>query len=229
MSPVRTRASAAVPPRPAALAAAALLASLGAVAPLAAQRPAATAAPARTAERLADVTPYGGVVLFGNYLDGPLGTNLRSRPAPIGGAQLSVRVAPGVALVGNVGYTRGDLEVGVPVLGGVRVGSSSSWLYDAAVELRLPTTATRAFAPFLQAGGGAITTRLASGPLNTTTTNAAFNVGGGLDVSLGSSMALRLQARDYVTRFASQEVAGVQARGDLSHNVAVSAGLRLAF
>jgi hypothetical protein len=167
--------------------------------------------------------------MFGNYLDGPLGTNLRSRPAPIGGAQLSVRVAPGIAVVGNVGYTRGDLEVGVPVLGGLRVGSSSSWLYDAGVELRLPSTSAAAFVPFLQAGGGAITTRLASGPVNTTVTNAAFNFGGGLDVSLGGAMGLRLQARDYVSRFSSQEVAGLRARGELSHNIAVSAGLRLAF
>lgn len=182
-----------------------------------------------SAERVgaAEVTPYAGVILFGNYLDGPLGTRVRSRPAPVAGAQLGVRVAPGVALVGNVGYSRGDLEVGVPVLGGLRVGSSSTWLYDAGIELRLPSAST--ISPFLQAGGGAITTRLSGGPVTTTSTNPAFNAGVGLDLGLGRGMGVRLQVKDYIGRFGSGRVAGLEARGDVTHNLAASAGFRLAF
>ena len=176
---------------------------------------------------VADVTPYAGVILFGNYLDGPLGTSVRSRPAPIGGAQLSVALAPGLALTGNVGYTSGDLEVGAPILGGVRVGSSSSWIYDAGLELRLPTAST--IAPFIQAGGGAITTKLSGGPLTTTSTNPAFNAGAGLDLSFGRSAALRLQVRDYVAKYTSEEVAGFEVKGSVSHNIAASAGLRFSF
>lgn len=176
---------------------------------------------------IADVTPYAGVIMFGNYLDGPLGTSVRSRPAPIGGAQLSVAIAPGLSLTGNVGYTSGDLEVGVPILGGVDIGSSSSWIYDAGLELRLPSSST--VAPFLQAGGGAITTRLSGGPVTTTSTNPAFNAGAGLDLSFGRSAALRLQVRDYVARFKSESVAGLEAKGEVSHNIAASAGLRFSF
>lgn len=176
---------------------------------------------------VADVTPYAGVILFGNYLDGPLGTSVRSRPAPIGGAQLSIALAPGLSITGNVGYTSGDLEVGAPILGGVRVGSSSSWIYDAGLELRLPSAST--ISPFLQAGGGAITTRLSGGPLTTTSTNPAFNAGAGLDLSFGRSAALRLQVRDYVARYTSEEIAGFEARGRVSHNIAASAGLRFSF
>jgi hypothetical protein len=176
---------------------------------------------------IADITPYAGVIMFGNYLDGPLGTSVRSRPAPIGGAQLSVALTPAISLTGNVGYTSGDLEVGAPILGGLRVGSSSSWIYDAGLELRLPSSST--IAPFLQAGGGAITTKLTGGPLSTTSTNPAFNAGAGLDLSFGRSAALRLQVRDYVARYTSEEVAGFEAKGNVSHNIAASAGLRFSF
>ena len=173
---------------------------------------------------IVDVTPYGGVIMFGSYLDGPLGTNVRSRPAPIGGAQVSLGISKNLSLIGNVGYSSGDLELGLPILGGIDVGSSSSWLYDAGVELRLPTGSN--IAPFVQAGGGAITTRLSGGPLSTTSTNLAVNAGAGVDVGFGRSAALRLQVRDYVARYRSEEVVGVRARGEVSNNFAVSAGLR---
>ena len=176
---------------------------------------------------IVDVTPYGGVIMFGSYLDGPLGTSVRSRPAPIGGAQVSLGVSKNLSLIGNVGYSSGDLEVGLPILGGIDVGSSSSWLYDAGVELRLPAGSN--IAPFVQAGGGAITTKLSGGPLSTTSTNLAFNAGAGVDVGFGRSAALRLQVRDYVARYKSEEVVGVQARGEVSNNFAVSAGLRFSF
>jgi hypothetical protein len=176
---------------------------------------------------IVDVTPYGGVIMFGSYLDGPLGTNVRSRPAPIGGAQVSLGLSKNLSLIGTVGYSSGDLEVGLPILGGIDVGSSSSWLYDAGVELRLPTASN--IAPFVQAGGGAITTKLNGGPLSTTSTNPAFTAGAGVDVGIGRSAALRLQVRDYVARYKSDEVVGMQARGDVSNNFAVSAGLRFSF
>ena len=174
-----------------------------------------------------DVTPYAGVMMFGSYLDGPLGTTVRSRPAPIGGAQVSLGLSKNLSLVGNVGYSSGDLEVGVPVLGGIDVGSSSSWLYDAGVELRVPTSSN--IAPFVQAGGGAITTRLSGGPVSTTSTNPAFTAGAGVDIGFGRTAALRLQVRDYVARYKSQDVAGFQAKGDVTNNVALSAGLRFSF
>jgi hypothetical protein len=200
------------------------LAGVLAAAPLAAQAPRPSVS---TKPSIADVTPYAGVVMFGNYLDGPLGTSVRSRPAPIGGAQVSLGISPNLSLTGNVGYTSGDLEVGLPILGGVDVGSASSWVYDAGLEYRLPASAT--LTPFVQAGAGAITTRLSGGPITTTSTNLAGNLGAGVDLSFGRSTALRLQVRDYVAKYRSEEVLGVRASGDVSHNFALSAGLRFAF
>lgn len=201
-----------------------LLALAAVAAPLHAQRsPLPAAAPATGIS----ITPYAGVMRFGDYLDGPLGTRLSGGVAPVGGVQLAIPVARGISLVGNVAYSSGDLDAGVPILGGIRVGSSRSWLYDAGLEFRLPSTSS--VAPFLQAGAGAIDTRLSSGPLNTSATNAAVNVGGGFDLSLGRSLGVRLQVRDYVGRFDAGEVAGMRVRGDVSHNLAASAGVRLAF
>jgi hypothetical protein len=176
---------------------------------------------------VADVTPYAGVIMFGNYLDGPLGTSVRSRPAPIGGAQVSLAISPNLSLTGNVGYTSGDLEVGLPIIGGLDVGSASSWVYDAGVEYRLPASSN--LTPFVQAGAGAITTKLSGGPITTTSTNLAGNIGGGVDLSFGRSTALRIGVRDYIAKWRSEEVLGVRASGDVSHNLAVSAGLRLSF
>jgi hypothetical protein len=180
---------------------------------------------------VAEITPYAGYMTFGNYLDGPLGTNVRGAAAPVGGAQLSVRLAPGIALVGNAAYSSGDLEVGLPILGGLDVGSRQSWLYDAGVELRMPASARSAapLVPFLQLGAGAITTRLGSAGMKTSSTNAAFNAGAGIDFSLGGTLGVRAMVKDYVGRFQSEEVAGMKVRSELGHNVAGSLGIRLSF
>ena len=179
---------------------------------------------------IAEVTPYAGYMTFGSYVDGPLGTDVRGAAAPVGGAQLTVRVTPGIALVANGAYSSGDLEVGVPILGGFDVGSRKSWLYDAGVELRLPTTSgATPISPFLQLGAGAITTRLGSAGVTTTATNAAANAGVGLDLSLGGVLGVRAMVKDYVSRYQSEEVAGLRVKGDVNHNLAASVGVRLSF
>ena len=210
----------------AAIRTASLAAAVVSAAPLAAQ---SRTVPATTRAGIVDVTPYAGVMMFGKYLEGPLGTSVRSRPAPIGGAQLSVALAPSVSVIGNVAYSSGDLEVGAPIIGGLDIGSSNSWLYDAGLELRLPSSSGSPIAPFIQGGVGAITTKLSGGPFSTTSTNAAFNAGAGLDLAFGRSAALRLQVKDYIGRYASEKVVGLEARGDVTHNVAASAGLRFSF
>lgn len=180
---------------------------------------------------LVEVTPYAGALRFGDYFDGPLGTSVRPAVAPVGGAQLGLRLSPNLSLVGNVAYGSSDLQVGVPILGGLRVGTSSSWLYDAGLELRLPLGAGTPVTPFVQVGGGAITTQLSGGPLEVRRTNAAFNAGGGVDVAIGRSLGLRLGVKDYVGRFSLGDVPGLgdAARGPLAHNVALTAGLRFGF
>jgi hypothetical protein len=67
------------------------------------------------------VSPYVGVMVFGDYLRGPLGTSVSNAPAPIYGTQVGLSLAPNLSLVGNIGYTQSDIRVGVPILGGLSV------------------------------------------------------------------------------------------------------------
>ena len=55
--------------------------------------------------------------------------------------------------------------------------------------------------PFLQGGVGAMRYEVESGFLNTTATNVAYNVGGGVDVQLTPNLGLRLMAKDYIGKF----------------------------
>ena len=207
----------------------ALLAATPLAAPLAAQRAPSRAPAAPTKATVFDVTPYAGYMRFGQYLDGPLGTSLRSANAPVVGAQLGLALGPNVGVVGNIAYGSADLEVGVPILGGVDVGTSRHLVYDANVELRLPLQGRTQVTPFVQAGAGAIQTHLENALLKTSSTNFAFNGGAGLDLSLGRGFGARLMVKDYVGRFDAQDDTGIPVRGDLTHNIAGSLGVRLSF
>jgi hypothetical protein len=205
------------------------LALLIAAAPLAAQRaPARSAATAQKAT-VFDVTPYAGYMRFGQYLDGPLGTSLRSANAPVVGAQVGLALGPNVGIVGNVAYGSADLEVGVPILGGVDVGTSRHLIYDANLELRMPMQGRQTVTPFVQAGAGAIQSRLENALVKTSSTNVAFNGGLGLDLSLGRGFGARAMVKDYIGRFDAQDDTGIPVRGDVTHNVAGSLGVRLSF
>ena len=87
------------------------------------------------------ITPYAGYMKFGNLVNGPLGTSVRSAGGPVYGAEATVGITRGLALVGNVAYASSDLEVGVPIVGGLSFGKSSALLYDAALRLSVPLTA----------------------------------------------------------------------------------------
>jgi hypothetical protein len=205
------------------------IALLLAAAPLAAQRTSSSSA-TTSHSAIVDVTPYAGYMAFGHHLDGPLGTSLKSAAAPVVGAQLGMSISPNLAIVGNVAYGSSDLQVGIPILGGVDVGTSKHVLYDANLEYRLSMAGgTSAVTPFIQAGAGAITTKLQNGLLNTSSTNAAFNGGAGLDLSLGKGFGARVMVKDYIGRFDAKDETGLPIRGDISHNVAGSVGLRLSF
>jgi hypothetical protein len=213
--------------RQATVAAAGALALLAA--PVAAQR--APARPASDHATVADLTPYAGYMTFQPYLDGPLGTNVRGAAAPVVGAQLAMAISQSLALVGNVGFSRGDLEIGLPIIGGVDVGSRQSWLYDAAIEARLPssTASASAISPFVQLGAGAITTRLGSAGVTTTATNPAAVAAAGLDLSLGGNLGLRAMVKDHIGRYKSEEVGGMSVKSDVGHNFAATVGVRLSF
>src|SRR3954469_22639420 len=75
------------------------------------------------------ITPYGGYMIFGDILNGPLSTRLTSSASQVYGAQVNLPIAPSLSVVGNLAYSQPNLRVGIPILGGVDVGKSDVWIY----------------------------------------------------------------------------------------------------
>ncbi len=180
---------------------------------------------------LFQLAPYAGYMVFGDMFDGPLGATLSNANGPVFGAQLAVRLAPGIALVGNVARADASLQVGLPFLGGYDVGESTVLLYDAGVQVgaSLGDRARLPIAPFVQVGAGGMRHDVRSGPLRTDASNLALNAGLGADVGLSRGIALRLMAKDYMGRFDTEEATGLGVEANYSHNVALSAGMTFSF
>jgi hypothetical protein len=194
------------------------LAGLALTTPLAAQR---SAGPSFA------VTPYAGYMKFGNLFSGPLGTSVRNAGAAVYGAEATLGLTHGIALVGNVAYSQPGLEIGAPLIGGVTVGRSSVLLYDAALRLRVPVLAGLPISPFVQGGAGAVRQSFDLGPASTHSTNFAYNVGAGADVAIGPRLGLELMVKDYIGKFDAREATSVNVNTGTTHNFAVSAGVRL--
>jgi hypothetical protein len=175
------------------------------------------------------ITPYAGYMKFGNIVNGPLGTGLRNAGAAVYGGELSLGLSPNLAIVGNLGYSRPGLEIGAPLIGGISVAESSVLLYDAGLRLSLPGTGGLPIAPFVQGGAGGIRQTFDLGPVSTHSTNFAYNLGCGADISLGKRLGLELMVKDYIGKFDTQEATGIAVDSKTTHNWAVSGGLRLGF
>jgi hypothetical protein len=185
---------------------------------------------AAQAPRTIELTPSAGYMFFGNYLEGPLGTSLTNANGPLYGVQLDLNLSRNVGLYGHVGYASSDLQVGLPILGGLDIASSDVFLYDGGLELRLPMAGGGTpIVPFVQAGAGAIRHEISNGVLDIRATNAAYNAGLGLDVQFTPAIGLRLLAKDYFGRFDFAEATTFDLRGRTAHNVGVSAGLKVGF
>jgi hypothetical protein len=202
--------------------------------------PAASQAQSRTAGRpaaatngntLFEVTPYAGYMIFGNYLTGPLGTSLTNAPAAIYGAQLGMKMAPNVSLIGNLATTNSDIQVGVPFLGGISVAQSTIVLYDMGLQLDIPVTSAygATFSPFVQAGLGAMHYAITESFVSTTATNLAANVGAGADIAIGRGVGLQLMAKDYIGKFDFQGATSFDISAATTQSFAFSAGMRFSF
>lgn len=189
---------------------------------------AATTAQAQTGVG-AELTPYAGYLITGNWYDGPVGTSIATTNAPMIGAQGAIPLTSGIRLVGNLAYASGDLRVGLPLLGGVNVGSAKTWLYDAGLELGGLTGRSTGIAPFVQGGIGGMTNDIKASVFQTRATNVAYTAGVGVDVGVSEALALRIQAKDWIGRFNSEDAIGFRAEGNLAHNWALTAGVKLRF
>ena len=176
-----------------------------------------------------DVTPYAGYMMFGKLFEGPIGTSVSAGSGPVYGAQMSLTMAKNVALYGNVGYSSSDLKIGLPIIGGLDVGSSKALMYDGGVELKIPMQAASVVTPFVQGGVGAIRYEVESGFLNANATNVAYNVGGGVDVRLSPNFGVRVMAKDYLGKFDFKEATTFNVNGKTTNNVALTLGVNFGF
>jgi len=177
----------------------------------------------------AQLTPYAGYLVTGNWYDGPVGTSIATTNAPMIGAQGAIPLTKGISLVGNLAYASGDLRVGLPLLGGVNVGSAKTWLYDVGLELGGLAGRSTGIAPFVQGGIGGMTNDIKASVFETRASNVAYTAGVGVDVGVSEALALRIQAKDWIGRFNSEDAVGFRAEGNLAHNWALTAGVKLRF
>lgn len=186
---------------------------------------------ARPAAPTVEIVPYAGYMLSGSLLDGPLGTSIQSAGGPLYGAQLGIPITSNVALVGNVAFSRSDLQVGLPILGGYSVGQSQRVLYDGGLQISAPvrTPSGKSLVPFVQAGVGAMRTDVTVASVSTHGTSFAANAGAGVDVALGPNFGLRLLARDYFSKFDSQQAVALNLDTKTQQNWALTGGLKIGF
>lgn len=178
-----------------------------------------------------ELTPYAGYMIFGDFLKGPLGTNITNAPSALYGVQLGMKLSPNVSLVGNIGYTSSDVTVGVPFLGGYSIASSSTLLYDGGLQLALPITTASGLRlqPFAQVGAGAMRYNINASILQTNATNFAANVGVGADIGIAQNLGLRVMGKDYIGKFDFQDATSLDVQGQTAQNWALTAGLRFNF
>ena len=168
-------------------------------------------------------------MMFGKLIEGPIGTSVSSGNGPVYGAQMSLTMAKNIALYGNVGYSSTDLKIGLPIVGGIDVGSSKALLYDGGVELKIPMQAASKVTPFVQGGVGAMRYEVSSSILSTNATNVAYNFGGGVDLKLSPSFGVRLMAKDYLGKFDFKEATSFDLNGKTTNNVALTVGVHFGF
>lgn len=177
----------------------------------------------------ASLTPYAGYLVTGDWYSGPLGTSLSATNAPMFGVQGAVPIANRISLVGNVAYASGDLRIGLPIVGGVNVGSAKTWLYDAGLEIGGLNGKAKGIAPYVQGGVGGMTNDISNRLLSTRSSNFAYTAGVGVDLGVADGFAIRVQAKDWIGKFNSADAVGFRVDGNLTHNWALTAGVRIGF
>lgn len=176
------------------------------------------------------ISPYAGYMMFGDIIDGPLGTSLTSSTGSVFGIQGNLPLGSVISVVGNVAYSEPDLRFGIPILGDITFGKSQVLMYDAGLQLAAPSGfGQRTITPFVQVGAGGMRYNVEAAGIKRTASNAAFNAGIGVDVPLAQNLGIRVFAKDYIGKFDVKEASGIDYDAKTSHNVALTAGLKLQF
>lgn len=177
------------------------------------------------------IAPYGGYLVSQKFVEGPLDSSLGVNSSPVYGVQASLPLAPGASLVGAFGFASGDLEVGVPLLGGVSIGDSDAWMADIVVELRADAWEEQGkrLVPFAQLGGGAMHRELSVLGVTAKTTDFIVTGAVGADLPVARNISLRLLAKDHWGKADFGTIGPLTARTEDLHAVALSAGVRIAF
>ncbi|HZJ01732.1 MAG TPA: outer membrane beta-barrel protein [Gemmatimonadaceae bacterium] len=176
------------------------------------------------------ISPYAGYMMFGDIVDGPLGTSLSSSSGSVFGVQGNLPLGSTLSVVGNVAYSEPQLKFGVPILGGINFGKSQVWIYDAGLQFSAPSLrGQRSITPFAQVGAGGMRYDVTVAGINRKASNLAFNAGLGADIPIADNLGLRLFAKDYIGKFDINEAAGIDYDAKTSHNIALTAGLKLQF
>jgi len=177
------------------------------------------------------IAPFAGYLISEPLVEGPLSTSVGGANAPVYGAQLSVPLFASVSLVGTVGYASGDLDVGVPLIGGISVGDSKTWLFDGGLELRPDSwqESGSRFIPVVQLGGGALRRELNVAGIAATSTDFVVSGGIGADIPIGPNVAIRMMAKDHYGKADFGSIGVISARTEGIHTLALSGGLRMSF
>jgi hypothetical protein len=179
---------------------------------------------ARAQSARVEIVPTAGWLFPGDLARGPLGSALRAAHAPLLAGTAAVRIAGPVSLWGGVSFADSELELGLPLAGGVPLTDTRLIVLDAGIQLRGHGPA----APVLQLGLGSMHYRFATGLVDVRADNVVVSVAAGMDLAIAPGLALRFLARDWVGRFDSSDAIIVDLPARSAHNLALSAGLRLA-
>jgi opacity protein-like surface antigen len=217
---------------------AATLATVLAAAPALAQTPESVVTGGQSTFSL---TPYAGYMMFGSLAEISPDVNLTNDDSWLAGAQAKIRMTSRWSVIGNVAYTKSNLEVEEEGGTGPDTRASADlgyWMADAGLQYQLPFSWNEGkISPFVQGGIGAVRYTAEADDFDSeSSTNLQFNGGVGLDIDRGP-IGFQLMLKDYVTSldwnkfgdFADQVDADTIDRSRIAHNLALTAGIRINF
>ena len=179
------------------------------------------------------IAPYIGYMNFGDYFETSNNVEFSNENGALYGAQAQLDMGRYLSLYGNFGYTSSKFTFENYFGAGqaLNLDDVGVWLYDGGVQLRMPLgqDATSGFSPFVQAGAGAVRYSSESDDIaSSSSTNAAFNFGGGVDWQVGK-LGIRVMAKDYVTSLDWSDFGNVELEDRKAHNWGLTAGFKIGF